>query len=255
MNLRLIGAPVPGRHHLLLLWLMLAGAAGAAIFAGIHTGVLQTLFNGDRSRICWVITLMFVYVSLHCARRVLLVSTELNSAAQIEARVPEESALRVNVTDGRVRVEDGDALPDCLLTEYIRDLFRKGTPGRATSAEGDPELLDVYESRLKSPQEIGWFLADVMIKLGLLGTIVGFVMMLGSVGAVTNFDATTMQGVLRQMSSGMGTALYTTFVGLVCSILTTFQYYLLDQGADELIRRTRHFAQVHVAPEAAATTA
>ena len=127
-------APAPGPHHLLLLWLTLSGAAAAAIYAGLYLGVLQTLFNGDRSHICWVITLMFIYVTLHGARRVLFVSSELNAAARIEARVPDESALKVDVVNGRVQVTGGVELPDCLLTEYIRDLFRKGGPGRGASA-------------------------------------------------------------------------------------------------------------------------
>ena len=87
-----------------------------------------------------------------------------------------------------------------------------------------------------------------MLKLGLLGTIVGFVLMLASVANVTDFDVSTMQTILKKMSTGMGTALYTTFAGLVCSILTASQYYMLDQASEEILETTKHLSQVYVLP-------
>ena len=72
------------------------------------------------------------------------------------------------------------------------------------------ELIEVFEAKLKNPHNLGWFFTDIMIKLGLLGTIIG------SVVNVTDFDVTTMQNILKEMSSGMGTTLYTTFAGLTC---------------------------------------
>jgi len=72
--------------------------------------------------------------------------------------------------------------------------------------------------------------------------------MLGSVANITDFDVTTMQKVLKHMSSGMGTALYTTLAGLVCSMLAAAQYHMLDRSVDELIDTTKHLTQVYVLP-------
>ena len=107
----------------------------------------------------------------------------------------------------------------------------------------------MYESRLKGPQEIGWFVSDMMLKLGLLGTIIGFIFMLGSVSNIADFDVSSMQKILRHMSTGMGTALYTTLAGLTCSVLSAMQYHMLDRHADELIELIRHLTQVHVIPK------
>jgi biopolymer transport protein ExbB/TolQ len=57
------------------------------------------------------------------------------------------------------------------------------------------------------------------------------------------------QKILKHMSDGMGTALYTTLVGLVCSVLSAMQYHMIDRHADELIELTRHMTQVHVIPK------
>ena len=56
--------------------------------------------------------------------------------------------------------------------------------------------------------EFGWFCSDVMLKLGLIGTVIGFIIMLGSLSDITTFDVTLLQGVLTTMGSGMGVALY-----------------------------------------------
>ena len=159
--------------------------------------------------------------------------------------------------DGRVRA-GGRALPDCLLTRHLLDLLHQsqvpGRDGAEAALQGqergrdqilaaNPELLETLEDRLKNPHNIGWFCTDIMIKLGLLGTIIGFVLMLGSVVNVSDFDANAMQNILKQMSSGMGTALYTTFAGLVCSILTAAQFFMLDQAADELVDEAKGLTQ------------
>ena len=87
-----------------------------------------------------------------------------------------------------------------------------------------------------------------MVKLGLLGTIIGFVLMLGTVSNITDFDLSTVQKILSHMSAGMGTALYTTYAGLVCSILAGVQYHMLDRGADDVIEVAKHLSSVYVVP-------
>ena len=44
-------------------------------------------------------------------------------------------------------------------------------------------------------------------------------------------------------------ALYTTFAGLVCSILAGVQYQMLDRGADDLIETAKHLSSVYVLPK------
>ena len=161
-----------------------------------------------------------------------------------------EKNLNLVVFENKVKIDNDTFLPDCLVTEYIHDLISK------TNAEREnPEVrntgsdhIEYYESKLKSPHEIGWFAADIMIKMGLLGTIVGFILMLGSVSNLRDFDVTTMQKVLSYMSSGMGTALYTTLAGLVCSMLAATQYLMLDRSSDDLIDSIRHLTRVYVLP-------
>ena len=242
-----------GEHHLLLVWLMLISLIGFALFLAVKEKVLLLLYLGDSSKLSWVITLMFIIITVYCARRVWFISVEINNSEKVYALA---RGRELSVKEHEIYLEDGEKLPDCLLTRYLLDLFYRAQSAPAADEQAEnntinannKELIEVFEAKLKNPHNLGWFFTDVMIKLGLLGTIIGFVLMLGSVVNVTDFDVTTMQNILKEMSSGMGTALYTTFAGLTCSILTAAQFHLLDQAADELIDTTKHLSQVHILP-------
>ncbi|MGI9229303.1 MAG: MotA/TolQ/ExbB proton channel family protein [Gammaproteobacteria bacterium] len=235
-------------HHLLLIWMMLASVVLFGLYIAWHEEVLLMLYLGDKSRLSWAISLLFVLISLYCARRVLLVSQELNRSNTVYEMITRHSGTRLYTKEGTIYLADEIRLPDCMLTVFLLDLAYDRADRSVETESTSSDLLEVYEARLKNPHNIGWFFSDIMIKLGLLGTIIGFVLMLGSVINVTDFDVSTMQNILRQMSAGMGTALYTTFAGLVCSIITATQFHLLDQGADELVDQAKHLTHAHFLP-------
>ena len=73
--------------------------------------------------------------------------------------------------------------------------------------------------------DVGWFVSESCLALGMVGTVTGFLIMLGTAFAnvdVTN--ATTLQQALSDMATGMSTALWTTLVGLVCSLIIKVQF-------------------------------
>ncbi len=81
----------------------------------------------------------------------------------------------------------------------------------------------------------GWFAADAALKLGLLGTIIGFISMLSPIASLTSFDTASLQSALGEMSGGMAIALYTTLTGLVANILIRFQFQLLGDAMQKLL--------------------
>ena len=65
----------------------------------------------------------------------------------------------------------------------------------------------------------------------MIGTVVGFILMLlGSFQNIDAGDTIALQKTLGQLASGMSTALFTTLVGLVSSILLKVQFFNLSQG-------------------------
>jgi len=87
---------------------------------------------------------------------------------------------------------------------------------------------DVDET-IKSRYEPGWFVSEVCLTMGLIGTVSGFILMLYGAFADLNIsDTSSVQQSLMNMSLGMSTALYTTLIGLVTSLLLKIQFFRLE---------------------------
>ena len=77
---------------------------------------------------------------------------------------------------------------------------------------------------------VGWFISEILLGLGMLGTVIGFIYMLsGSMGSLDAGDTDTIRDALTVMASGMATALYTTALGLITSLLLKVQLITLEQ--------------------------
>ena len=82
--------------------------------------------------------------------------------------------------------------------------------------------------------DVGWFISESCLALGMVGTVTGFLIMLGTAFAnVDVSDAITLQQALSDMATGMSTALWTTLVGLVCSLIIKVQLVNLEVALNE----------------------
>ena len=94
--------------------------------------------------------------------------------------------------------------------------------------------LSILEDELANRHALGYMIVDILLKLGLTGTVIGFILMLLPIGAIKDFDSQIIQQLLSKMSGGMAVALYTTLTGLVTSTLLKLQYFLLDTSVTGL---------------------
>lgn len=99
---------------------------------------------------------------------------------------------------------------------------------------GHGEATALLSERTHGPHETAWWFTATAIKLGLLGTVVGFILMSTQLGRSQSFELAEVQQLLQQMTGGMAIALYTTLVGLVVNLWLGLQLLLLDRLADRL---------------------
>ena len=86
-------------------------------------------------------------------------------------------------------------------------------------------LLKIIQGRIK----LGWFMSNMLLTLGMIGTVIGFIYMLTTCFVeITPDNIGAMKSVISKMSIGMGTALYTTAIGLISSALLRLQLYNLE---------------------------
>jgi hypothetical protein len=101
-------------------------------------------------------------------------------------------------------------------------------------ARAQPEATQLLAERSHGSHETAWWFCAATIKLGLLGTVVGFIVMSTQLGKSQSFELAEVQQLLQQMTSGMAIALYTTLVGLIANLWLGLQLLLLDRLADRL---------------------
>jgi hypothetical protein len=139
----------------------------------------------------------------------------------------------------------GIALLATLVTLWCgrraRELARQAAPAspwrRAHTSERrhDAALaLQWLAERTHGPHETAWWFCGATLKLGLLGTVVGFIVMASQIGQTVSFELDQIQTLLRQMTGGMAIALYTTLVGLIGNLWIGLQLMLLDRLGDRL---------------------
>ena len=237
-------------HLLLLAWLAFAGLVVFLIDISIEQGALQQMLREDQSRICFVILLIYAYGVIHSFLRTLYLSRQLKLTARSVELLLSRPEEPLQLTRTGIQGTAGWSIPDGFVSGYIRDLMRTKSAmnGNGDPAETRSDLLEAYASRIRGAHEVGWFIIDLMLKIGFAGTVIGFMLMLNSVTHSSHLDPSMMQKVLREMSYGMGTALYTTLLSLITGILLAVPYQLLDRGLDDLVETTVYLTEVQILP-------
>jgi hypothetical protein len=229
--------PIPA-YSLLLRWMLLAGLILFGGWVSWEQGILQNILLSDPTRITFIITVTFIAASGHCALRSLYLSTEQQALQRISQALGSSSKPSP--------LESG-LLENSLTGEFLRSLLGKPVQTKSHSANRDGQLLaQVMAEQAQGQHEAGWFVSGLLLKLGLLGTVVGFVLMLAPIAELESFDLTDIQGLLQRMTGGMGVALNTTLLGLICSMLLGIQYLMLDRAADRLVAAAVHLAETRL---------
>lgn len=77
-------------------------------------------------------------------------------------------------------------------------------------------------------------MANSLVLLGLIGTVLGFVIALSGVDPQAAGDVRAITPMVSDLISGMSVALYTTLVGAVLNLWLMVNYRILAGGATKL---------------------
>tara|TARA_B100000965_G_scaffold397847_2_gene415017 strand:- start:2331 stop:3050 length:720 start_codon:yes stop_codon:yes gene_type:complete len=184
------------------------------IFILNHLGFLYPLINNDASYITSLILLIFIYFSIN-------VGIELY---HLRVRYLNIYNL-LSVSKNKSKEEINLILQQFLNSKHSDD---QSIYTYITAKENNESSKENFEYSLTSKLNTGWLVADGLLKLGLIGTVIGFIIMLSAITEIDGFDFTMMKDMLQNMSKGMEVALYTTLSGLVSSVLLSMQYSYLE---------------------------
>jgi len=137
------------------------------------------------------------------------------------------SAWRINkVTHELDNLRSGNA-------SSLSEGGRLATYRRALETGGS-SATRALELRLFSRIAFIRHIANTLVLLGLVGTVVGFIMALAHVNGQSASDVTAIAGMVGSLIEGMGVALYTTLVGSVLNLWLAANYQLLATGTANL---------------------
>ena len=246
MALQLLEREFPNDHLPLLRWLMFTGVSAFGFVLAWHYGLFHLMLASDKTYISATICVLYLAATAHCFARTVAISRETDSAQRVFSLVSNGSRdLRVAGSD--VMTADGKRLPPGQITAHIRNLILKA--GLQGGRVDQTLLLRGLADALRGPNQLGSFASDALLKLGLLGTIIGFILMLAPIAGLDAADRASVKSSMGLMSDGMAVAMYTTLTGLVGSILLQTQYYMLDEATAKLFGLATDLTEVFVVSE------
>jgi MotA/TolQ/ExbB proton channel family len=192
------------RHLLTLRFLVINLVAAALFCAAWVKGWIAMILAGDSTHQVVLIAAVFAYGLVRCGGKILMTSVELNHLR--EPALARSSPVH----------------------KYLEGIKGHDAQSRAISASA---LKMKLMSRIGSIRHI----ANSLVLLGLLGTVIGFIMALSGVDAQTAGDVEAIGPMVMTLISGMSVALYTTLVGAVLNIWLMVNYRLLESGTVALL--------------------
>ena len=190
------------KNHLLLKVCLMLSLVIFSTYLIIDLGILSLIIDSDRSKISLIILSIYVLACSHWFY------ISINLDKEIES------------------LDDKDK--KTLIRSFIDNAKQSESPSQKIN-------LDLLEDELSNKHALGYLAVDILLKLGLTGTVIGFILMLLPIGEIRDFDPQVLQQLLATMSGGMAVALYTTLTGLVTSMLLKFQYFVLDSDLSHTI--------------------
>jgi hypothetical protein len=192
---------------LFLLWLAYMGLLLGGAWLLAQRGVWALLLQADPTGLTLSIVVVFVLASVWVGRRAWLLGWQHQALA----------------------VFQGTAVSHASEGVWVLRYWREH---QALDPHTARELL---AERCHGPQEMGWWVNGILIKLGLLGKVIGFSILAFELGQMEGFDPTQTAQLLKSLTGGLGVALLTTMAGLAANMLLGVQLMRLDRFADGLM--------------------
>lgn len=191
------------RYLLLVRYLLINVISASILFAFYIQGWLDAIFVKNTREFVFLIFAVFIYGLIICSFKIWQTCTELND------------------------IRSGNPKPESRAGKYFATIYNHDRESRSIGAT-------VLRAKLTNRITIVRHIANALVLLGLIGTVVGFIIALSSVDPAASADSDTIAPVIARLINGMSVALYTTLVGSVLHIWLIVNHRLLTTGTVNL---------------------
>ena len=192
------------RYLLVLRYALINIVAVALSLAAWMQGWLAGLFKPNTAILSGIILTVFLYGLVLCGGRIWRTSVALND-------------LRAGGKAATARV-----------SQYM-------AAARTKDAESRAIQINTLRLQLSHRIQIVRTVANLLVFLGLIGTVIGFIIALSGVNAQAVSQADSVATMVATLIQGMSIALYTTLLGAVLNVWLNINYRVLSTGTVDLI--------------------
>ena len=196
-------------RSLLLLVLIIFG-----IWILNERGLVAVVMEGDKSKISMVIATLWIFSSIYWLYLSKVISSERSSFEGMDF-----------------------SNKKLVVSKFFNSLKEN---------ENKDVLINAFESEFEKKISYGVIASDIALKLGLLGTIIGFILMLKPIAELNSTSPEDLKIALASMSSGMAVALYTTLTGLIVSTLLRIQFHVLAIWSISLLNDLAFYTEKNI---------
>ncbi|MDA7947822.1 MAG: MotA/TolQ/ExbB proton channel family protein [Hyphomicrobiaceae bacterium] len=186
-------------------------AAGLAVAAWMQ-GWLAGLFEPNTVILSAIILAVFVYGLALCGGRIWQTSVALND------------------------FKEGGKAAAARVANYMASARTKNAESRAIQ-------INTLRLKLSHRIQIVRTIANLLVFLGLIGTVIGFIIALSGVNAQAVSQADSVATMVATLIQGMSIALYTTLLGAVLNVWLNINYRVLSTGTVNLISEIVRFGE------------
>ena len=193
--------------YLLLLRYSLVNAVGLVFILVVYSqGYLNKAIKSDVTNVVVIIIFIFLIGLTLASIKAFWISRELNYAYSLQKK--EKS----------------------VLNDFIKKSKKLDASSRSNLISSTRINISVKISNIK-------FIANILVILGLIGTVIGFIIALSGVDGSVSSNPDEVGKMVASLVKGMSVALYTTLAGSILSVWLNICYQILSNGANRLISR------------------
>lgn len=191
------------RYQQVLHFIVVNTAAFALLAAAYFQGWIEIIVKADGSGLSVAIFVVFLAGLGVCGYKIWAISCELNC------------------------VRNFDPCRRSWATTYLNEVAGRRSGSRAITASS-------LRVKIGNWIVVVRYVANSLVLLGLIGTVLGFIIALSGVDPAKAQDVRAVTPMVANLIRGMSVALYTTLVGSVLNLWLSVNYRLLAGGAAKL---------------------
>ena len=204
----------PMRHILVLRFALFNLVTFGFLAVTYVNGYVSMIVEGDRTGLSIAIFTVFMSGLGLCGYKIAEVNRDLNASS------------------------DRNPPANSLVARHSEKL-------RGKAADGRTVLAGAIRLTLSHRIAVVRHIANSLVLLGLIGTVIGFIIALSGVDPEKASQFESISPMVSTLIQGMSTTLYTTLVGAVLNLWLTINYQMLASGTVRLITSLQECGAAH----------